>query len=38
VTEAPGALDLGRHRLLEAAAVEQAREIVGHRLALDGLV
>ena len=36
--EAPGALDLGRHRLLEAAAVEQAGELVGDRLALDRLV
>ena len=29
LAEAPGALDLGRQRLLEAAAVEQARQLVG---------
>ena len=35
---AAGALDLGRHDLLEAAVVEQAGELVGDRLALHGLV
>ena len=38
LAEALGALDLGGHGLLEAAAVEQAGELVGHRLALDRLV
>ena len=36
--EAPGALDLDRHDLLEAAVVEQPGQLVGDRLALHGLV
>ena len=35
---AAGALDLDGHDLLEAAVVEQARELVGHRLPLHGFV
>ena len=38
LAEALGALDLGGHGLLEAAAIEQAGQLVGHRLALDRLV
>ena len=36
--EALGALDLGLEDLVEPAAVEEAGELVGHRLALDRLV